>query len=223
MAGRSSTWSGRPRRARGAAGPPPRPRHRRARPARARRPARPRAAAAGGDAAGAAAAAGLARLPLVPGAAGRLSRPRDLPRGPRGAGRAARRALGGDRGGAGADRARRLLDGRGDELRDGAQRRAPAVAGILAFSGFVPTVEGWEPALRRSTGTRAFIAHGRRDPVIGVEFAERARQLLEAGGLTVTYRESELGHQIEPAHLSDGAELARRRRLPRGASGPRPR
>ena len=29
----------------------------------------------------------------------------------------------------------------------GAER--PAVAGILAFSGFVPTVEGWEPSLRR--------------------------------------------------------------------------
>ena len=28
----------------------------------------------------------------------------------------------------------------------GAER--PAVAGILAFSGFVPTVEGWEPSLR---------------------------------------------------------------------------
>ena len=51
----------------------------------------------------------------------------------------------------------------------------PAVAGILAFSGFVPTVEGWEPSLADRTDTRAFISHGRRDPVIGVEFAERAR------------------------------------------------
>jgi predicted esterase len=45
------------------------------------------------------------------------------------------------------------------------------------------------------------IAHGSRDPVIGIEFAERARQLLEEGGLAVSYYESELGHQIEPAHL----------------------
>ena len=65
----------------------------------------------------------------------------------------------------------------------GAER--PAVAGILAFSGFVPIVEGWEPSLRRSPGTRAFIAHGRRDPVIEVGFAQRARELLEAGGLGV--------------------------------------
>lgn len=76
-----------------------------------------------------------------------------------------------------------------------------AVAGILALSGFVPTVEGWAPRFDDRPGTRAFIAHGRNDPVIGIEFAERARQLLEGGGLAVEYYESELGHQIEPAHL----------------------
>jgi len=78
----------------------------------------------------------------------------------------------------------------------------PEVAGILAFSGFVPTVEGWAPRFDDRLGTRAFISHGARDPVIGIEFAERARQLLETGGLPVSYHESELGHQIEPAHLT---------------------
>jgi phospholipase/carboxylesterase len=81
----------------------------------------------------------------------------------------------------------------------------PAPAGILAFSGFVPTVEGWEPSLQDRLDTRAFVSHGRNDPVIGVEFAQRARQLLEDGHLDVTYRESELGHQIDPAHLRDAA------------------
>jgi len=79
----------------------------------------------------------------------------------------------------------------------------PAVAGILAFSGFVPTVEGWEPSLADRTGTRAFIAHGRRDPIMEVGFGQRARDLLEAGGLDVTYRESDIGHQIDPAHLAE--------------------
>jgi len=79
----------------------------------------------------------------------------------------------------------------------------PSVAGILAFSGFVPTVEGWEPALADRTETRAFVSHGRRDPVIGIDFAERARELLTEGGLDVTYRESDLGHQIDPAHLRE--------------------
>jgi phospholipase/carboxylesterase len=86
----------------------------------------------------------------------------------------------------------------------GAER--PAVAGILAFSGFVPRVEGWEPSLADRRGTRVFISHGRRDPVIGVEFAQRARELLDAGGLDVTYRESELGHQIDPGHLREASD-----------------
>jgi phospholipase/carboxylesterase len=79
----------------------------------------------------------------------------------------------------------------------------PAVAGILAFSGFIPVVEDWEPSLADRQGTRAFIAHGRRDPIMEVGFAQRARDLLEAGGLAVTYRESDIGHQIDPAHLAD--------------------
>jgi phospholipase/carboxylesterase len=79
----------------------------------------------------------------------------------------------------------------------------PAVAGILAFSGFVPVVDGWEPVLVDRQGTRAFIAHGRRDPIMEVGFAQRARDLLESGGLAVTYRESDIGHQIDPAHLAD--------------------
>lgn len=81
----------------------------------------------------------------------------------------------------------------------------PSVAGILAFSGFVPTVEGWEPALDDRTDTRVFISHGRNDPVIGIEFAERARELLSDGGLDLTYRESDLGHQIDPAHLREAS------------------
>jgi phospholipase/carboxylesterase len=83
----------------------------------------------------------------------------------------------------------------------------PAVGGVLALSGFVPTVEGWEPSLGdRAGATRAFVAHGDRDPVIGVEFGRSARDLLEAGGVDVTYRESPVAHQIDPATLPPAAE-----------------
>lgn len=77
----------------------------------------------------------------------------------------------------------------------------PAPAGILGFSGFVPTVDGWEPVLGDRVSTRVFIAHGRRDPVIDVSFAQRARSLLEAGGLKVDYGEFEGAHEIGPADL----------------------
>jgi phospholipase/carboxylesterase len=77
----------------------------------------------------------------------------------------------------------------------------PAPAGILAFSGFMPTVEGWEPHLADRTTTRAFVAHGRNDPIMAVDFGRRARELLEAGGLDVTYLESDVGHAIDPVHV----------------------
>jgi phospholipase/carboxylesterase len=82
----------------------------------------------------------------------------------------------------------------------------PAPAGILAFSGFVPTVEGWEPHLADRTGTRAFLAHGRRDPIMQVGFARRARDLLTAGGLGVSYHESGAAHHIDPAHVQSAVD-----------------
>jgi phospholipase/carboxylesterase len=79
----------------------------------------------------------------------------------------------------------------------------PAPAGLLIFSGFVPTVDGWTPdvAGRAQAGTRAWVAHGRADAVMDVEFARRARALLEAGGMPVEYHESAAGHQIDPEHV----------------------
>ena len=74
----------------------------------------------------------------------------------------------------------------------------PVPAGILAFSGFIPTVAGWEPDLASRAGLPVFIAHGRNDPVIGVEFARSARERLESGGLAVSYHESDAAHHIEP-------------------------
>ena len=78
----------------------------------------------------------------------------------------------------------------------------PAPAGILAFSGFVPTVEGWEPSLADRPELRAFVAHGRADPIMEVGFARRARELLESGGLEVDYHESDAAHNIDPGALS---------------------
>jgi phospholipase/carboxylesterase len=79
----------------------------------------------------------------------------------------------------------------------------PAPAGILAFSGFVPTVEGWQPDVAgpAESGLRAFIAHGRQDPVMDVGFARAARDLLQAGGVEVDYHESDAAHHIDPAHV----------------------
>jgi phospholipase/carboxylesterase len=83
----------------------------------------------------------------------------------------------------------------------GLGRDRPAPAGILALSGFIPTVDGWEPSLEDRQATRVLIAHGRQDMVIPVAFARRAQELLEPAGFAVDYRESDAGHQVDPADV----------------------
>lgn len=86
----------------------------------------------------------------------------------------------------------------------------PPIAGILAFSGFIPTVDDWAADPPGRPELRAFIAHGRRDQVIDVEFGRRARDLLSAAGLAVEYHESDVAHRIDPSHISPAqAWLAR--------------
>lgn len=85
----------------------------------------------------------------------------------------------------------------------------PRPAGILAFSGFIPTVEGWEADLDTRRGLPAFIAHGRRDAVIDVGLARVAAERLRAGGLQVSYHESDAAHHIDPRVLTEAAAWVR--------------
>ena len=82
----------------------------------------------------------------------------------------------------------------------GQERQRPAA--ILAFSGFIPTVQGFELDLASRAGLPVSIAHGSLDPVISVEFGRQARTLLEEAGLAVSYREDPAGHTISPAGLA---------------------
>jgi phospholipase/carboxylesterase len=79
----------------------------------------------------------------------------------------------------------------------------PAPAGVLAMSGFIPTVEGWQPDLPGRRDLPVAITHGRADPVIGVDFARRARERLDEAGLAVTYLETDVAHQIDPTVVGD--------------------
>ncbi|HEX8741786.1 MAG TPA: hypothetical protein VF712_01515 [Thermoleophilaceae bacterium] len=85
----------------------------------------------------------------------------------------------------------------------------PAPAGLLAFSGFLPVVDGWQPSLEDRQALRAFIAHGRRDPIMEVGFGRRAAEQLEAGGLAVEYHESDAAHQVDPAHIPAATDWLR--------------
>jgi phospholipase/carboxylesterase len=84
----------------------------------------------------------------------------------------------------------------------GLGRGRPRPRQLLALSGFVPTVDGWEPDLESPFPPIA-IAHGTYDPVIPVEFGRAARDLLEEAGADVWYRESPIEHSIVPEVVTE--------------------
>ena len=86
----------------------------------------------------------------------------------------------------------------------------PQPAGIIALSGFMPTVEGFELDLGSRSGLPVAIGHGAGDPVIGVGWGRQARERLEAAGADVTYEEHQGAHAIDPRLL---------RRLPAWVAG----
>jgi phospholipase/carboxylesterase len=79
----------------------------------------------------------------------------------------------------------------------------PRPGAVLAFSGFLPTVEGFELDFGRCSGLPVAIGHGAHDPIIGVEWGREARERLEAAGASVVYRESPMPHAIDPGFLGE--------------------
>jgi phospholipase/carboxylesterase len=78
----------------------------------------------------------------------------------------------------------------------------PRPAAILAMSGFVPRVDGFDLELESRAGLPVSISHGSLDPIIGVGFGREARDRLTAADLDVVYREDPVGHTIAPAALA---------------------
>ena len=79
----------------------------------------------------------------------------------------------------------------------------PRPAGIVALSGFMPTVPAFELDLSPPL-PRTFVAHGGLDPVIGVEWGRDARDRLQAAGADVVYHETpHLAHSIDPARFRE--------------------
>jgi len=79
----------------------------------------------------------------------------------------------------------------------------PSPAGIIALSGFIPTVAGFELDLDSRTGLPVAIGHGTLDPVIGIEFGRDARDRLTRAGLDVLYRETPMSHTIDPEFIPE--------------------
>jgi phospholipase/carboxylesterase len=78
----------------------------------------------------------------------------------------------------------------------------PRPAALIALSGFIPEVEGWEPNLQPPF-PQVVIAHGKFDPVIPVEFGRKARDVLTQAGAEPRYFESPVQHSIDPAVIPE--------------------
>jgi phospholipase/carboxylesterase len=79
----------------------------------------------------------------------------------------------------------------------------PRPAGLIALSGFIPTVESLSLDLEREPRPPVAIGHGTFDPVISVEWSRKARRLLEPAGFDVLYREYPLPHAIDPGFVRE--------------------
>jgi phospholipase/carboxylesterase len=76
-------------------------------------------------------------------------------------------------------------------------RGRPRPDALLAMSGFIPSVDGFELDLD-SPFPRIAIVHGVFDQTIPVQWGRAARDTLEAAGADVLYRESPIEHWIDP-------------------------
>ncbi len=83
----------------------------------------------------------------------------------------------------------------------GARAGRPRPAGILALSGFIPTVPGFELSEANLRGLPVAIAHGTQDPIIGIGFGRDARDRATAAGADVLHLESPVAHTIDPRAL----------------------
>jgi phospholipase/carboxylesterase len=78
----------------------------------------------------------------------------------------------------------------------------PRPAALVALSGFIPEVDGWQPDLTPPFPPIA-IEHGAYDPVIPVEFGRRARDVLVAAGAEPRYHEFPGQHWIDPEFVPE--------------------
>jgi phospholipase/carboxylesterase len=87
----------------------------------------------------------------------------------------------------------------------------PRPAGLIALSGFIPTVAGFALDLDSlPAGYPVAIGHGRFDPVIEVGLGQSARDRLSDAGADVLWRESPVAHTIDPSVLPDLAAFVGR-------------
>jgi phospholipase/carboxylesterase len=83
-------------------------------------------------------------------------------------------------------------------------RHPEKLAGFLCLSGYLP-IHATVPAERHSANhdTPIFLAHGRGDPVIPIDRAEKSRDILQALGYNVEWHEYLMPHSVCEEEVQD--------------------
>ncbi len=75
-------------------------------------------------------------------------------------------------------------------------RSGTPIDALILLSGTPVDERSWEPGFGSRRGLPVFIAHGRHDPVLSFELADRFGSSLEAAGVRVTWVPFDGGHEI---------------------------
>jgi phospholipase/carboxylesterase len=76
-----------------------------------------------------------------------------------------------------------------------------ALGGLVVLSGTLLAEAEWTARMASRKGLPVLQSHGRQDPILAFEMAERLRDLLKEAGLDVTWIPFNGGHGIPPAAL----------------------
>jgi phospholipase/carboxylesterase len=87
----------------------------------------------------------------------------------------------------------------------------PRPAGLLAMSGFIPSVPDFELQLHGLDGFPVAITHGTLDPVISIDLGRQARDRAREAGADVAYRETDVPHIVDPRLIPPLFEWLNRR------------
>ena len=82
------------------------------------------------------------------------------------------------------------------------------LAGVMALSTYLPLKEklGKEKQVANA-GVPIYMAHGRFDPMISIDRAQRSREILEAQGYKVEWHEYPMPHSVCPEEIGDIAKF----------------
>jgi phospholipase/carboxylesterase len=88
-------------------------------------------------------------------------------------------------------------------------RHEAALAGVLALSTYLPLQQKLTEAATVSRSLAILMCHGREDPIVPIDLAERSRDLLRASGYTVGWKEYRMQHQVCAEEIADIAAWLR--------------